>query len=66
MPSTRLHHVGREYPRVAPGYGAEVVRPGERSPRQSVFDAAVRAFNEGQMTPKPVMQQQQQIQSKKE
>jgi hypothetical protein len=36
------------------------------SPRQSVFDAAVRAFNEGQMTAKPVMQQQQQIQPKKE
>jgi hypothetical protein len=36
------------------------------SPRQSVFDAALRAFNEGQMTAKPVTQQQQQIQPKKE
>jgi hypothetical protein len=31
-----------------------------------VFNAAVRAFNEGQMTPEPVTQQQQQIQPKKE
>jgi hypothetical protein len=36
------------------------------SPRQSVFDAAVRTFNEGQMSPEPVTQQQQQIQPKKE
>ena len=36
------------------------------SPRESVFDVAVRTFNEGQMSPEPVMQQQQQIQPKKE
>jgi hypothetical protein len=36
------------------------------SPRRNVFDAAVRAFSEGQMTLEPVTQQQQQIQPKKE
>jgi hypothetical protein len=32
---------------------------------QGAFDAAMRTFNEGQMTPSPVTQQQQQIQPKK-
>jgi len=30
------------------------------------FDAVQRAFNEAQMAPRPVMQQQQQVQPKKE
>jgi hypothetical protein len=34
-------------------------------PSQDTLDVAVRAFNERQMSPQPVMQQQQQIQPKK-
>jgi hypothetical protein len=34
-------------------------------PSQGALDVAVRAFNEWQMSPQPVMQQQQQIQPKK-
>jgi hypothetical protein len=35
-------------------------------PSQDTLDVAVRAFNERQMTAKPTMQQQQQIQPKKD
>jgi hypothetical protein len=34
--------------------------------RQAAFDAAQQVFNDGQMRPKPAMQQQQQIQPKDE
>jgi hypothetical protein len=37
----------------------------KRPPSQGALDVAVRAFNEWQMSPQPVMQQQQQIQPKK-
>jgi hypothetical protein len=33
---------------------------------RGLFDAAVRVFNEGQMSPRPATQQQQQIQPKRE
>jgi hypothetical protein len=35
-------------------------------PSQGALEAALRAFNEGQMIPKPIVPQQQQVQPKKE